>query len=396
MNELNIVYFFFADDFYKWVLRSKLESFVETSPVVTITGITFPVSFLTLFYNPKRFMKFLFNSKKKIRKGIYSFTPFSFLPIGLVNKCHLFIKIHKWLLGFQINNFLKEIKASENRITWINYFLAFPVFSDLVKDSRLLVYQCEDEDTVKEDTILKDRVRMEDDLIEKADVIFSLSKNIYETREGKNKDHYLIPNGVDFNFFSKAASEDTPLNEDLRDIPHPIVGYLGNFRSWLDFELLELLADRFRAASFVFVGPIEREVRVEMNSLKRRSNVYFIERKDREALPGVLKAFDVCLIPFKYNRFNLATNPLKFWEYLATGKPILSIKIPDFEAYADIISLYRTKEEAVDKLRMLLQEKDYTLRERRMKLAKSNDLSLRSSQYYEALIRHLNIKNEQT
>ncbi len=396
MNELNIVYFFFADDFYKWVLRSKLESFVETNPAVTITGITFPVSFLTLFSNPKRFIKFLFNSKKKIRKGIYSFTPLSFLPIGLVNKYYIFIKIHKWLLGSQINNFLKGIRVSENRVTWICDLSAFPVFFDLVENNRLLVYQCEDEDTVKEDTILKDRVKIENKLLEEADVVFTLSKNIYETRQAKNENCYLIPNGVDFNFFSKAVSEDTPLNENLRDISHPIVGYLGNFRSWLDFELLELLADKFQAASFVFVGPVEREVRVKMNSLKRRSNVYFIERKDREALPGVLKAFDVCLIPFKYNRFNLATNPLKFWEYLATGKPILSIKIPDFEAYADIISLYRTKEEAVDKLRMLLQEKDYTLRERRMKLAKSNDLSLRSSQYYEALIRHLNIKNEQT
>lgn len=389
MNELNIVYFFFNDDFYRWPVRTIIEPFVKSFRNITIIGVTFPISLLTIFYNPKRFIKFLFKPKKKIMENIYSFTPFGFLPVRLINKNRILTIIHKWLFGSQINKFLNDIKAYENRITWIYTLDAFPVFSDVVKDSRLMVYDCEDENTMNGNAVLRDMKETEDSFLKKADVVFVVSKKIYATRKWKNRNCYLIPNGVDFDFFSGAASVDTPLNEGIKNIPRPIAGYLGNVRDWLDFELLEFLADNLPTISFVFVGPIEQDVRREIASLKKRPNVYFLGRKDREALPGILKGFDICLIPFKYNEFNLATNPLKFWEYLATGKPILSLKIPDFEPYEDILALYTTKEEALDKMRLLLEKDDEHLKKRRMELAKNNDIIVKSKEWYDILKKHL-------
>ena len=238
---------------------------------------------------------------------------------------------------------------------------------------------------MKENTVLKGMEEIENNLLKKADVVFVLSKKIYAARNGKNKHCYLIPNGVDFDFFSRSASADTALNEELKNIPRPIAGYLGNIRSWLDFELLEFLADNLPTMSFVFVGPIEQDVRREVSYLKKRPNVYFLGMKDREVLPGILKGFDICLIPFKFNEFNLSTNPLKFWEYLATGKPILSLNIPDFKPYEDIVALYTTKEEALDKMRFLLNKDDEHLRKRRMGLAKDNDITVKSRKWYEIL-----------
>ena len=86
MNKLNVVYFFFEDDFFKWPMRTVIEPFVKANRGVTVFGVTFPVSLFTIFYNPKRFINFLFNRKKKILEDVYSFTPFGFLPVRLINK----------------------------------------------------------------------------------------------------------------------------------------------------------------------------------------------------------------------------------------------------------------------------------------------------------------------
>lgn len=388
-RQINVIFLFFEDDFYKWPLRNKLESFVKTNSDVTIVGVTFPVSILTLFSKPRRFIKFLFNPNKKIQQGIYSITPFTIFPLRLINKNRILIEIHKWILDGQINNFLNHVKAMENRLTWIYHLAAFPVFFDIVKQSRLLIYQCEDDNIMKENTVCEDMKEMEDDLLSKANIVFAASSNVYYSRREKNKNCFLIPNAVDFKFFSKADSPDIPSCPELKDIPKPIVGYLGIVRSWLDFELIEFLADKLPNASFIFVGPIADDVRDNVAALKARPNVYFIKRKDREELLPVLKAFDVCAIPFKYNKFNLATNPLKFWEYLATGRPILTLRIPDFEIYEKLLYMYVNKEEALEKMLAALQENDPGLKERRMEIAKKNDLSLRSSRYHEIIMRYL-------
>ena len=265
--------------------------------------------------------------------------------------------------------------------------------SDIVEDSKLLVYQCDDEYTMEGAEILKEMKEIEDDLLKKADVVVAVSNKIYDARKQKNKNCYLVPNAIDFDFFNKAASADTPLNEEMKDIPHPIAGYLGVIRSWVDFELLGFLADSLPKVSFVFVGPVEADVKKKADALGSRPNVRFLGNKDREVLPGILKGFDACLIPFSLNEFNLSTNPWKFWEYLATGKPILSLKIPDFEVYGDIVALYTTKEEALDKLRVILEKVDDDKVKRRMQLAKSNDVVARSKKWYDIVTKRLDDKN---
>ncbi len=393
MSGLNVVFFFFNDDYSNWPQRHKIDPFVDNNPGVTVTGVTFPVNLLTLFSNPARFVKFLLRPRRKIQEGIYSFTPFGLLPVTVINKNRILINIHKWLYKIQIDNFLDSIKASQNRITWIYYLWAAPVFSDIVEDSKLLVYQCDDEYTMEGAEILKEMKEIEDDLLKKADVVVAVSNKIYDARKQKNKNCYLVPNAIDFDFFNKAASADTPLNEEMKDIPHPIAGYLGVIRSWVDFELLGFLADSLPKVSFVFVGPVEADVKKKADALWSRPNVRFLGNKDREVLPGILKGFDACLIPFSLNEFNLSTNPWKFWEYLATGKPILSLKIPDFEVYGDIVALYTTKEEALDKLRVILEKVDDDKVKRRMQLAKSNDVVARSKKWYDIVTKRLYDKN---
>lgn len=391
---MNIVYIFFEDDFSKWANAYQIESFIKLNKGIRVIGVNFPVSLATLLCNPVRFAKYLIRNKSKVQEGIYSFAPFSFLPLNIINRYNFLIKLHRWLFKLQFNCYLKKIDALENRVIFINDLEAAPAFSEIVDCNKLLVYDCRDEHTYNEDTLNRKAQEIENDILNKADIVFTVAEFSYKSRLKKNKNTFLIPNGADYDLFKQADSEDTPIHHGLDKIPRPIVGYLGNTRSWLDFELLEFLADRLPSISFVFVGPVEKDIRHKVDSLKKHNNVYFFSRIERKYLPSVLKPFSVCIIPFKFNRFNLSTSPIKFWEYLATGKPILSLKIPDFACYEDLVALYTTKEEALSKLQGLLMENSSTLKLKRMTLAKNSDVSLRSKQRYDVIVKFLN--TEQT
>jgi len=112
---------------------------------------------------------------------------------------------------------------------------------------------------------------------------------------------------------------------ELEGIPRPIVGFFGLIEDWLDFDLLEYLATERPQYSFVMVGRVARDIA----RFARQKNVFFLGKKSYEDIPSFLRAFDVCHIPFRLNDVILHSSPLKLKEYLAGGKPVVSVAIDE-------------------------------------------------------------------
>ena len=73
-------------------------------------------------------------------------------------------------------------------------------------------------------------------------------------------------------------------------------------------------------------------------------------------LPGYVAGFDVCTIPFRRTPLTEATNPVKLYEYLATGKPIVARRLPELEPFADVVALYDRAEDFVAALERAVAE----------------------------------------
>ena len=102
-------------------------------------------------------------------------------------------------------------------------------------------------------------------------------------------------------------------------------------------------------------------------------------------LPNYLKAFDVCIIPYVANDpFNMSCSPLKLYEYLPTGKPIVSSDLPSVRDYSDVIRIARNYEEFEKEIMLALDERS-ELQERRKELAKNNSWDKRAKEVYEIL-----------
>lgn len=200
------------------------------------------------------------------------------------------------------------------------------------KNTQLVVYDCVDDWSAFGETA-RDVRSQENRLVAMSDVVFTTSKRIYERKRAINPNTYFVPNGVDYNHFS-SESKNRRIPSPLEHISEPMIGFTGATYSWIDLDLVETIAVRRPEWSFVFVGPISKDVRPP-----HLPNIHFLKKVPYEVLPQYIAAFDVCLLPFRQTELTESVDPIKMYEYLAVGRPIVSTSIPEVQKFSDIIHI---------------------------------------------------------
>jgi glycosyltransferase involved in cell wall biosynthesis len=144
----------------------------------------------------------------------------------------------------------------------------------------------------------------------------------------------------------------------------------------VDVDLIAELARRRRDWTFVLVGP----VRTELGDLARLPNVRIIGERAYADLPRYLKRFDVCLNPYKNDGVARGASPLKLYEYLASGKPVVSTDMPEARLFPEVVDIARTPDEFIIKIDRAIRIKDHNRRERQCEIAKENGWDSRFAQ----------------
>jgi glycosyltransferase involved in cell wall biosynthesis len=173
---------------------------------------------------------------------------------------------------------------------------------------------------------------------------------------------FLSTTGCDENIFSIAlmksknyCPKEMRFEDNLK-----VLGYVGNISSLrLDFELIEDLVNECNKIRFILIGISDQtdETSKWINRLKTYKNFNLIENINYADIPLYIYRFDACFIPYKLNKFNLGTNPNKFFEYCSMGKITLSSKIPSLIKYKPFIFLNGTKEEWIKNIYHSLKSK---------------------------------------
>ena len=201
-----------------------------------------------------------------------------------------------------------------------------------------LVYDCVDRHSAYGglmDPALVDAMELE--LAEKADICFATAASLADRLKTANPNTFFIPNGANYERFVQ-ASRLQPMPEDMKDIPKPIFGFVGALQSCIEYGFVEAAAKARPDWSFVWIG--KEKPGVDTSSLRALPNCRFLGMKPNEQLPQYLANFDACLNLFAKSDLSKDVSPLKFYEYLATGRPIVSTRQPDqVMQYADIIEI---------------------------------------------------------
>lgn len=210
----------------------------------------------------------------------------------------------------------------------------------------------------------KELIGGERELISKSNIVLTTADNLYEYARGLNRNVHIVRNGCDYEMFNRLER-----NRELDCLEDkPIIGYYGAISSWFDVVVLEEVIKGNRDKYFVFLGAINTPKAIR---LFKYSNVYFLGEVENSELPGYLAYFDVCTIPFVLNDLILNTNPVKFYEYICSGKPVIAPQLPELKQYSDICYLYNNGEEFNGYINEALKEKK-VLKEKRKRVGKEN------------------------
>ncbi|MBE3599169.1 MAG: glycosyltransferase [Limnochordaceae bacterium] len=221
----------------------------------------------------------------------------------------------------------------------------------------------------------------------RADLVLATSRLLFQRWAARRPHVYLVPNGCDFEHFHRAAvSPPLPEPPDLAGIPRPRVLYMGALAPWLDAAAIEALVATYPGTAFVFIG-------ASMGyEPPRRSNVHVLGLKPYEALPSYLAHCDAGLIPFRPERVTKAANPVKLYEYLAAGLPVLASRLPELEPYAGVVHLAGQPPEWAALLPAALADTSAARREQRAAVARANTWDDRVDQIVSLLHKAIAVK----
>jgi glycosyltransferase involved in cell wall biosynthesis len=195
---------------------------------------------------------------------------------------------------------------------------------------RMLVYHCAD-DYASVRGFPSTLPEVEADLCRASDLVITTSETLCQTRRRFNPHTYWVPNGADVEHFSKVAE---PAAE-LYGVPRPIIGFVGGLSEWVDLELVGNLARQRPDWSFVLIGPIG----IDITPIRSLRNVRLLGARQYAQLPSYLAAMDVGLIPFKPTEVTFHADPIKVYEYLASGLPVVATEMPALKRLQHVVRL---------------------------------------------------------
>jgi UDP-galactopyranose mutase len=176
-------------------------------------------------------------------------------------------------------------------------------------------------------------LELEQELIDKADIVFTGGSSLYEAKKNRHPNVYCFASSVDRAHFAKARSALFD-PADQEDLPRPRLGFYGVIDERFDTELLDKVAAMRPSWSFVMVGPV---VKISEDDLPKRPNIHYLGSKTYGELPAYLSGWDVALMPFAMNESTEFISPTKTPEYLAGGKPVVSTPVRDVvRTYGDL------------------------------------------------------------
>jgi polysaccharide pyruvyl transferase CsaB len=231
-----------------------------------------------------------------------------------------------------------------------------------------ILYDCMDDwDTFQ--NLGRFNVDEESALAEECDLLVVTGAEIERKFLARGLKPMLVRNGVDYGFFSSA--EPTELLEGLK---RPIVGYFGAIADWIDLDLIHRVAELRPQYTFVLIGQVfNRDTR----KLELLPNVRLLGSKPYSEIPSYLYLFDACTIPFLLNAVTKATDPVKLYEYLSLGKPVVATAMAELAQCGDLIYIGADPVDFAEKLDLALSETDADLVNARIAFAKANTWSER-------------------
>ncbi|MBN2013136.1 glycosyltransferase [candidate division KSB1 bacterium] len=310
--------------------------------------------------------------------------PMNFLPAG---------PIYRYVSGWNHHIVGQRIKQAVKLLQFKNYIYInswnfhYPDIDQYLMP-ELYVYHCVD--SIIKPYNLRHGPAMEIRLARKSDLIISTARALQEKYAAYNSQSYFVPNAANFELSSQALNSRTTIPNELQHVKKPIIGFFGHIERRIDYELLIPIIQNHPEWTFAFVGPVDRVYFPA--ALEKMPNVKLTGAQPYAQMPNFLKAFDVAMIPFKVDDVSNTIYPLKLYEYLGAGKPVVVTPFnPDIlEQLVDVIYVADTASNFEGAIVTALKENSQLKINARLDVARANTWEARGKEFSDLIERALN------
>ncbi len=219
---------------------------------------------------------------------------------------------------------------------WVNDHAAGHLVGRL--GERAVVYDVTDDWTSLDqpEAVRRRTVAQDAALCRVADATIVCSDRLLDLKRPLARLIRLIPNGVDPAHY-RSADDPATAAPATDEWPRPVLGYTGTVHpDRVDVDLVAAVARRW-PGSVVMVGP--NHLRPDDRAALAVPNVRLVGPVAYADVPAYMAGFDACVVPHRVTPFTESLNPIKLWEYLAAGKPVVSTPVAGFRDYPGLVRL---------------------------------------------------------
>ncbi|MDU3646462.1 MAG: glycosyltransferase [Clostridium perfringens] len=187
----------------------------------------------------------------------------------------------------------------------------------------------------------------------------SADKLIEEIEEIRGKENVaMITNGVQYDHWQYRSDEVPEKLKDIVSKGNPIIGYFGALAKWFDYELLKKVAKERPNYEIVLIGFLY-DNSFKDSKIDELENVHYLGIVDYKELNQYSQYFTISTIPFLLNDITESTSPVKLFEYMAMGHPIVTTDMRECRKYKSVL-IGKSHEDFIEKLdfALTLDKKD--------------------------------------
>jgi hypothetical protein len=169
-------------------------------------------------------------------------------------------------------------------------------------------------------------------------VVATADKLYQEVLRHRATNCILVTNGVDYEHFRTEMSEQE-IPGEIKGLvlkKKPIIGYFGSLASWFDYDLMLTLARERPQYEILLIG-YSYDGSIQRHDLDRYENITVLGPVDYQVLPRYASFFDISMIPFQVNEITESVSPIKLFEYMALGHPIVTTDMPECRKYRSVL-----------------------------------------------------------
>jgi len=306
---------------------------------------------------------------KKQSSNLWIYEPEWYLPCK--TRIRVLSRSWDWIRKRRIKGFLSDMGIKR----LILYLWRPEYFSCVGKfDEDLVCYHIDDEYTFSfdKDQPVSDTER---ELIRNSDLVFIHSKSLLKKKGSLNFHTFYIPNGVAYSYYREVMDDPNAYFCELDEIPEPRIGYVGIIKKQIDLDLILEIARKRKNWSIVLIGPISKshkEVQKKIELLRKEKNVFLLGGIKPDDLPKYIKKLDVCLMCYQRNEYTKYIYPMKVNEYLACGKPVVSVYLENLEEFESVLYFASDVSDWISKIEKCVKENDSEKTFNRIKWANQN------------------------